>query len=383
MGSENRKYVDLEAAPRPRNVIVLLDGTWNDENGRQNDGVVTNIYKLFTSMAGTEERKAIPFTRSTPNQLVMYFRGVGNDEDASLKKTYFQGAFGSGEKNIRDHAYTQIVRNYHPGDRIFVLGFSRGAACARLLCAKIERDGIPKWIETETEQQENHSSGELEERFVKYKAAKRGAKTDLSIAFLGLFDTVGAFGIPVNLGFNFQKVNLFRDMTVSRIVKKTVHLVSIDESREPFLPTLTNKRDDVEEVWFPGVHADVGGGYYHSELGNLSMEFMVRRMQVAAGSVPIALIQTEIDKHIRFDLNKPVHMHHHGDGFKKDARRIYVQDDDEPTRDQPKVHASVAKLMRHSDFRLIESHNSYNVHHKIEYHPMNVKRLGNDYIEEN
>jgi uncharacterized protein (DUF2235 family) len=381
MAWEKRIDVDFSTPPQPRNIIVLLDGTWNDENGRQNNGAVTNIYKLYTSMAGTETREAIPFKRETPTQLALYFRGVGNDEDASLKKTYFQGAFGAGEKNIRDHAYTNIVRHYRPGDRIFIIGFSRGAACARLLSAKLERDGIPRWIEIQYEDQVNKSSGKIEKRFLKYRHAKTGAKKDLSIEFLGLFDTVGAFGIPINLGFNFQKVNLFKDMTVSKIVKKTVHLVSIDESREPFLPTLVNKRANVEEVWFPGVHADVGGGYYHSELGNLSMEFMIRRLQTEADALPIDLIQDEIDKHISVDLNNTVHMHHHGDGFKKDSRKIFVQENDDPTREKPLIHASVRKLMEHADFKLVESHNSYKEHHPIEYHPLSFKRTGNHFIE--
>ncbi len=371
---------DFSAPPKPRNMIVLLDGTWNDENGRQNNGCVTNIYKLFTCMAGNETRGSIPFIRETPDQIALYFRGVGNDEDASLKNTYFQGAFGAGEKNIRDNAYVNIVRHYHPGDRIFILGFSRGAACARLLAAKIERDGIPLWIEPRYELQENHSTGEMEERFLKYDHHKR-TRIHIDVEFLGIFDTVGAFGIPVNLGFNFQKVNLFKDMSVSEIVKQTVHLVSIDESREPFIPTLINERHNVDEVWFPGVHADVGGGYFHSELGNLTLDYMVRQMNQQAGALPVDLIGAEIAKHTAVDWNGPLHMHYHGDGIKKDARKIYVQINDDQTRKPPKVHSSVRKLMQHRKLNLVESYNSYKEHQPIEYHPLSFKRVEHNFIE--
>ena len=138
--------VNTGDAPAERNLLVFMDGTWNDENGRNNDGAVTNIYKLFTALAGSDQSDNIPFTRSNNKNLGLYFRGVGNDEDNIKAMGYYQGMFGAGEKNIRDHAYASICKHYRPGDRICILGFSRGASSARLLASKLDKHGLPKEI---------------------------------------------------------------------------------------------------------------------------------------------------------------------------------------------------------------------------------------------
>lgn len=121
-----------------------MDGTWNDENGRNNNGAVTNIYKMFSSLSGHHESKNIPHKKSTAKHLGLYFRGVGNDEENIQTIGYYQGAFGAGERNIRDHAYTSICKHYQPGDRICIFGFSRGASSARLLASKLNEHGLPK-----------------------------------------------------------------------------------------------------------------------------------------------------------------------------------------------------------------------------------------------
>ena len=376
MGWEPKININLTAPSKPRNLIVLLDGTWSDETGRDGNGLVTNIYKLFTCLEGQKSEQHIPLIRRKPTQLAMYFRGVGNDDDNSLKKTYFQGTFGAGEKNIRDNAYANIVKTYRPGDRIFILGFSRGAACARLLASKLERDGIPEWIELKYGTQTNHNTGEPEKRFLQYNHGKKQAT--VQVEFLGIFDTVGAFGIPINIGLNFQKINLFKDLTVSKCVKQTVHLVSIDESREPFIPTLVNHNDSVEEVWFAGVHADIGGTYHHCELGGITLGFMVDRLRKATGpELPLLIDQDKLDVYTGVDLTGgAVHMHYHGDGIKKEPRPIHVLKKEKPARGlKPKIHSSVLKLMDHSNFRLVEEQNSFKKLIPIEYRPAELKAI--------
>jgi len=328
-------------------------------------------------MEGTKTETLIALMRRRATQLALYFRGVGNDDDNSLKKTYYQGAFGAGEKNILDNAYVNIVKNYRPGDRLFILGFSRGAASARLLASKLAKAGIPEWIELKYEMEKNHNSGEKEKRFLKYNHGKKQA--DVQVEFLGIFDTVGAFGIRINIGINFQKINLFRDLTVSKCVKKTVHLVSIDESREPIVPTLVNHSNTVEEVWFPGVHADLGGPYHHCEPGGLSLGFMVDRLQRAVGTnLPLALDQPKLDPYTGLDLtNDAIHMHYHGDGIKKKPRSIHVLKNEKPAKGlKPKIHSSALLLMGHPNFHLVEKQNSFKKLIPIEYRPAELQAIG-------
>ena len=73
--------VKLEGKEKPRNLLIFMDGTWNDENGRNNSGAVTNIYKMFSSLSGHHESSKLPHKKSTAKHLGLYFRGVGNDEE--------------------------------------------------------------------------------------------------------------------------------------------------------------------------------------------------------------------------------------------------------------------------------------------------------------
>ena len=118
-----------------RKLIILIDGTWNDENGEDNDGVVTNIVKLYRVLAGDSEK-----------QITRYFRGVGNDDDFGFVEKTINGVTGGGEKNIREHAYATIAKEYCKGDEILIFGFSRGAAGARMLASDLSKKGIPEEI---------------------------------------------------------------------------------------------------------------------------------------------------------------------------------------------------------------------------------------------
>ena len=367
--------VNTGDAPAERNLLVFMDGTWNDENGRNNDGAVTNIYKLFTALAGSDQSDNIPFTRSNNKNRGLYFRGVGNDEDNIKAMGYYQGMFGAGEKNIRDHAYASICKHYRPGDRICILGFSRGASSARLLASKLDKHGLPKEITLKYKTAKNKSTGENKQLFTGYKAKEEGSH-EVEVAFLGLFDTVGAFGIPINLGpLNFQKINLFRDLSLAKNVKRAVHLLAMDESREPFLPTLTNINEHVDEVWFPGVHADVGGGYHDGMLGNVTLEYMVSALNA---EVPNIQYRTAtLQKHTSYDLNADDFiLHYHGDGFFKYARDLEVLVKEKPREDlKPKVHECVKALMAGENMYYSERFNSFATKVPVQYDPLNLKAV--------
>lgn len=171
-----------------------------------------------------------------------YFPGVGTGNLFTIKLT--GGAFGAGAHDRRDEAYKALCEAWN-GDPIFIFGFSRGAAIARMLAVKIGNEGING----------NHPD----------------------IDFLGCFDTVASFGVPFNIGpLRFQEWNPFHDFHVSPAVKTARHALALDETRDTFKPSLMNKRAGIEEKWFIGSHSDIGGGFKERALSNAAMDWMVQ-----------------------------------------------------------------------------------------------------------
>jgi len=358
-----------------------MDGTWNDENGSDGDGAVTNIYKMFSSLTGQLDEKNIPFKRETATQLGLYFRGIGNDEENITSMGFYKGAFGAGEKNIRDHAYASICKHYRPGDRICIFGFSRGAASARLLASKLDKYGLPAAITLHYRTVKNKMTKKEELLFTKYKP-KEESKKSLPVSFLGVFDTVGAFGIPISLGpLNFQKINLFRDLTLAKNVEKAVHLVALDESREPFIPTLANHSVRIEEVWFAGVHADIGGGYIDGQLGNITLDYMVSRLSQAIQSPGVTFTQW-LNQFRTYNLEEDDFViHYHGDGTAKEPRKVHVRRNDKASKSPVVIHESVLSLREAKNFYYSEQLNSFATRVPIVYDPKNLKELGNNITE--
>ena len=370
-------HCDLDATPVERNLIILMDGTWNDETGKDGDGVVTNIVKLFRLLEPDSDR-----------QIRRYFRGVGNDEEFGILDQFRGGAFGRKEQLIRDHAYATLAKEYHPGDRIFIFGFSRGAASARMLANDIRQKGIPKTITVTREPVANRFSNNVEYRFVDYESA--GEVRPVDVDFLGVWDTVAAFGNPLN------SWDPFKNMSVSSNVSKAVHLVGLDETRLPFRPTLMNHNPDVvHEVWFPGVHSDVGGGYLRDELGKLTLHYMLRRADEwcdAQDTRRILRNQQTTSQVTSATLDGPVHFHFHGlpSGIRKlyrrrDIRKVSVNRDDQPTTDlKPLVHGSVRQLQCSAEvFGVVKRNRLFRADTKrrsrIVYNPPALKYLKNGY----
>lgn len=370
-----------EGPETPRNLLIFMDGTWNDENGRGGDGAITNIYKLFSSLTGQLDNENIPFKRETTKHLGLYFRGIGNDEENVSSMGFYKGAFGAGEKNIRDHAYANICKYYRPGDRICIFGFSRGAASARLLASKLGKYGLPAEITLHYRDVKNKQTNKAERLFTKYKAKDESDKS-LPVSFLGVFDTVGAFGIPISMGpLNFQKINLFRDLTLAKNIEKAVHLVAIDESRKPFIPTLANQSVRIEEVWFAGVHADIGGGYIDGQLGNITLDFMVSRLDQVIQSPGVTFTQ-RLNQFRAYDLEEDEFViHYHGDGTAKEPREVHVRRNDKASKSPVAIHASVLKLRGAGNFYYSEQLNSFATRVPIDYDPGNVKELGDNIIK--
>ncbi|MCH6258462.1 DUF2235 domain-containing protein [Puniceicoccaceae bacterium K14] len=372
-------HSDLNYNGSPRHLLVFMDGTWNDENGKDNDGITTNIYKLFRSLEGSLSDKSIPHTITHDKHVALYYRGIGNDDDNNMVGSWFKGAFGGSEKRIRDSAYCGIVEHYRKGDTISIFGFSRGSASARMLASDLRKEGIVASIEVHTKKEKNESTGKTEDVYKKYDNKSSTTLMDIEVSFLGIFDTVGAFGIPVDIGFGFQKLNLFKDLDVSSNVKNVVHCLGIDESRTPFTPTLCNKADHVDEVWFSGVHSDIGGGYRHNQLSKIPMNYMVKKLKATFSNNPIPFDSAKLREITEYTLTDQFQLHHHGDGAIKERRKIEVLRKGEPSGNKPKIHDSVFKLMKSQNIYLSIPCESFSRLEQICYLPKSVNGLMGKY----
>jgi uncharacterized protein (DUF2235 family) len=207
--------------------------------------------------------------RPDVEQIIFYNQGVGTGNWAD-KIT--GGATGAGlEDNIHD-AYIFLVANYEPEDEIYLIGFSRGAFTARSIGGMIRKCGI---LKRECVREYRHAEDLYhdadthpdDKTAVDFRASNaiRGAGF-VPIQMVGVWDTVGALGIPLRgLRATNKKKFQFLDTELSGTVKFAFHALAVDEHRAPFEPTLWKykpKPDQVvEQRWFVGVHSDVGGGY--------------------------------------------------------------------------------------------------------------------------
>jgi uncharacterized protein (DUF2235 family) len=356
---------NLKLQPSHRKLIILMDGTWNDENGQNNDGLVTNIVHLSRILINDEE-----------NQIVQYHRGVGNDDDNGWFEKVWGGASGDGVQQIINNAYIDMVEAWKPGDQLYIFGFSRGAAAARMLCSKIYREGIPENISVEYDDNKN----------VK-KYASEGRIKHINISFLGVWDTVSAFGIVRNLGrLLFEKTgDLFTNNHISPNIERAVHLVAIDETRKIFSPSLMNYKEGItHEVWFPGVHSDIGGSYKESQIASVTLDYMFKKINewIEENShSPLCINEESLTQYVN-PTPKEVCFHFFKDNFSTDLREIFVQVDGEKTEHlSPKIHAFVIKLSQNQikTKKMITKDDKIS---KIEfkYEPNNLKDLNGNFI---
>jgi hypothetical protein len=259
-------------ANHQKRLIVCLDGTWNSPD----NGHATNVVKIMRAIAPVDEQ-GVP-------QITFYDAGVGADGGGVDR--IVDGLTGRGlEQNVRD-GYRFLAHNWLPGDEIYVFGFSRGAFTARSLCGFIDLFGLlPKRDLHRLRDAWALYQQPKEQRAEAACAAIRALARPVRIKCLGVWDTVGALGVP---GQTLQWANRrhrFHDAELSDVVECAFHALAIDEKRGPFGPVLWQKRCDqdlpkvVEQVWFPGVHSSIGGGWKDSSLSDLALTWMIRRVQ--------------------------------------------------------------------------------------------------------
>lgn len=236
------------------NIVVCADGTWNRPEEDLSNDEASNVLKLARGVSPSHGDK---------RQHVFYDWGLG-----SYHHQTSAGLAGRGiHKNIVD-GYRYIVHNYAPGDRIFLFGYSRGAYTVRALSGLINNCGIIRrvdarlvtdaWKIYKSPEPGNHPNGAAAQAF-----RTQHSHDSRTVHFVGVWDTVGALGIPFSLMGLFDGDDEFYDNRMGDNVDTARHALAIDEQRQDFEPTLWQPRDgvDLKQIWFAGCHGDIGGGH--------------------------------------------------------------------------------------------------------------------------
>jgi uncharacterized protein (DUF2235 family) len=279
-----------------KNIIICSDGTGNTANKDRG----TNVFKLFEAVDLNGHRTDPTLTP----QVALYDDGVGTESFLPLK--IIGGAFGWGLKRNVLNLYTGLVRIYDPGDRIYLFGFSRGAFTVRTLAGMIAKCGILDWnVLPTTDSMRAGVSAAYDNYRKRYRtwlwrvlhgksseAVRKSADEaitkfkmdqsahDVDIHFVGVWDTVDAVGGPFHIS---DMINTlihrfkFPDYKLSDKIKHAVQALSIDDARADFEPRLWEANDNLEQVWFAGVHSNVGGGYPKQGMSLVTLDWMMHK----------------------------------------------------------------------------------------------------------
>jgi uncharacterized protein (DUF2235 family) len=276
----------------PKNIVVCSDGTGNTAiKGRG-----TNVFKLYEAV-DLEGHKTDP---AKVPQIAFYDDGVGTERLKPL--ALLGGAVGWGLSRNVKQLYANLARTYDLGDRIYLFGFSRGAFTVRTLAGLITSCGI---VDRKKCQSDDDLLAAVEQAYEAYRdrysrglteylrkkigralpaeppsvrnfRERRAARHDehapdgrARIMFIGVWDTVDAVGFPdprIAEAWNAIVYPFkFPDHRLSPLVGRACHALAIDDERHTFHPLLWDERnettDRIQQVWFAGVHANVGGGY--------------------------------------------------------------------------------------------------------------------------
>lgn len=247
----------------PKNIVYCADGTWQT---LAND---TNVYKIFKACL------------TTATQVPYYDDGVGAD-GTPIEKVV-GGAFGLGLfQKIKD-GYSKIAQVYSAGDAIFLFGFSRGAYTARSLAGMIAISGLPT---------KDFDDALVQNAFTAYRNKDQRAQIlaqlnaqyamdDAKLRMVGVWDTVGSLGIPAIFGGVDPVLYGFLDTSLHPDVLNAYQGLAIDERRAEFPPAVWTSapapNQTIEQVWFTGVHGDVGGGAAPQGLSDIPLSWMLAK----------------------------------------------------------------------------------------------------------
>jgi uncharacterized protein (DUF2235 family) len=298
-----------------KNIILLSDGTGNAAASIWR----TNVWRTFESI-----------DLSKPNQIAYYADGVGTSNFKPL--ALLGGMFGYGLKANVIECYKFVCRNYQDGDQIYGFGFSRGAYTIRVAMKLILLQGLVGYDNNEADLhkyavaayrsfRKTHIEscwyikflGQLRDLIVRtpYKTLNDKTVAAPKIRFLGLWDTVAAYGLPIEELTKFYSKWIYPfeilDAHLHDDVMRACHALSIDDERTTFRPVLWTelKKDGsnvnqpaehtheerMSQVWFAGVHSNVGGGYPDDSLAQVSLIWILKeacRCGLTLKSIPDA-----------------------------------------------------------------------------------------------
>jgi len=306
--AKEAKDLELDAAQdetprRGKNIVLCADGTGN-RGGETPD---SNVYRLY---------KIVELHDPEHPQVKFYDNGVGTSKNKYWRA--ISGALGGGFKSNVCDLYTFLIRAYQPGDRVYIFGFSRGAATVRAFNDFVAVCGLPKDETADgRELHQDELTKRTEHAFDTYVRARKHGKMKeaealrenktvsygaIPIQFIGVWDTVPALGLPQDFQMkglilfvvNFLLTVLDRVLDIfvphrfykfglSPNVIHACQALAIDDERQTFLPQIWDEFESpetkVEQVWFAGAHSNVGGGYPRMGLSSVAFEWMLVRAQ--------------------------------------------------------------------------------------------------------
>jgi uncharacterized protein (DUF2235 family) len=261
-----------------KNIVLFIDGTWNKP--AKTDEENTNVLKLWK------------MTIRDKSQMKKYMKGIGTEKCfANIPMPIHNlsgGIFGRGSAKRIKRAYHFLSRHYVAGDNIYLFGFSRGAFAVRSLAGFIESVGLLL---------KKHSSDDVEKAFRIYKrgpqelglflrkiagSEKPNGETVLPIYFIGVWDTVAALGLPGRLHKFSACFTKYHETGLPSNVHHFRHALSLHELRRQFEPLLWTPASPLPQgktlvqCWFPGAHADIGGGYAESAWSDVALDWMIK-----------------------------------------------------------------------------------------------------------
>lgn len=273
-----------------KNIVLCADGTGNMGGYTPS----SNVFKIYNEIDVHNNKK----------QLKFYDNGVGTNKNKYLRAA--SGALGFGFKtNVRD-LYLFLARNYGKKDQVYFFGFSRGAATVRACSGFIAACGLVKGKDMKEDELQD-AVDEALHAYVKIKSnpslAEKCKETNswgvIPIQFLGVWDTVSSLGFPrnwTNTSIGLLVINVafklldyisdrvlphnFYNYELTDKVKYACQALAIDDERTSFWPMVWNEKNHskpVEQVWFAGMHSNVGGGYPRAGMANVALEWMMRK----------------------------------------------------------------------------------------------------------
>lgn len=304
----------------PKNIVLLSDGTGNSAS----TATRTNVWRLYRSLDLQD-----PKTK----QIAFYDDGVGSQQFVPLK--ILGGALGLGLKRNVIELFEFLCRNYQPGDRVYLFGFSRGAFTVRTLAGLIHGQGLVTDFgdERDLHKKAQEKYRAFRKKFSRGLGRKIYQKDDSEwepspaapgappIEFIGVWDTVDAYGLPIDemsQAWDYFITPLrFPDYKLASSVKKACHAVALDDERLTFHPVMWDESSErkledgwplkggetlkvdsgrIEQVWFAGAHANVGGGYPKDELALVTLDWMMSKSEARGDQSGLHFIASERDR---------------------------------------------------------------------------------------